>query len=137
MQATFKFPNGKRGQNIYTVFQYKTIPLLLNYCSLLSQWIKWIFMLSQIHRPYIMMHTAYKTSYFCMQIHVCMSFLVPYNASMYRFLWHFFCTLYMKWFVCIPKTNQGGPFVFGLHTNVHVQIFLVHRFPCKTGWYSS
>ena len=88
-------------------------------------------------RPYLMMHMAYKTLYFCMQIHVLASFLVPYDASVYRFLWHFFCTLYVKWFVCVPKTNQGGPFVFSLHTNLCIQIFLVHRFPCKMAWYSS
>ena len=81
------------------------------------------------------MHMVYKTSY-CLWIHVCASFLVPYDASVYRFLWHFFCTLFMKWCVCIPKTNQGVPFVFGLHTNVYVQILLVHRFPHKTAWYS-
>ena len=27
-------------------------------------------------------------------------------------------------------------FDYGLHTNVCVHIFLVHRFPCKTAWYS-
>jgi len=70
------------------------------------------------------MHMVYKTSY----LHA--SCLVPYNASMYRFLWHLICTLYAKWFVCIvPKTNQGGPFVFGLHTNVHMYKSFVHRFP--------
>ena len=84
-----------------------------------------------------MMHMEYKTLYFFMQISVCTSFLVPYDASTYRFLWHFFVLCTLNNVVCKLKTNQGGPFVFSLHTNVHVQIFLVCRFPCKTAWYSS
>ena len=74
-------------------------------------------------RPYLMIIIVFKTSYFCMWIHVCTSFLIPYNASMYRFLWHLICILYTKRFVCVVlKTNQGVPFVFSLHTNVCVQI---------------
>jgi len=45
-----------------------------------------------------------------------------------------FLLYFVREMICmhtIPKTNQGGPFVFGLHTNVRVQIFLVRRFPRK------
>ena len=49
---------------------------------------------------------------------------------------------FLLYFVCEmmsmhTKDKSGGPFVFGLHTNVHVQMFLVHRFSHKTAWYSS
>ena len=92
---------------------------------------------SWVLRPFLTMRTKYKTSYFCTRIRVNVSFSVPYDASDHRFLWHFFCTLYANWFVCDSKTNQGGPFVFDLHTNLRVQIFLVRRFPRKTVWYCS
>ena len=39
-------------------------------------------------RLFLTMRTAYKTSYFCTRIRVRMSFLVPYDASVYRFLWN-------------------------------------------------
>ena len=58
-----------------------------------------------------------------MDLCMCIIFGPLYDASMYRFLCHFFCSLYAKWFVCVLKDKSGGSFCIqlaykGSHTNL-------------------
>ena len=86
------------------------------------------------------MCTAYKTTYFCTQIHVRTSCLVPYDAM------HLctdscdisFVVYFVREMICMYRRQIRGSFcILGLHTkNDCIQIFLVHRCPRKTAWYS-